>query len=442
MAIQTGFQSEHTCTHDLSALAPAHQVAEGSKDCYPGMPPGREAEPILAERVDGVFKQKLKQEICAAELGAHPEPKDKILNELYEIVDVQKKKLDIQGRLITSLRERLDKSDTLSSLQQKKIDRLEETIDQLNKENLSQKESFEKEIVQLKARNSQQQGEIDQLKNKISQLSAENLLQKEGFEESIRQLRAENLKLKKEIDRLKAENSGLKGRVVESERRMAEQQEKTKIEHQKEIGQRLAESERRMAEQQEKTERRFAEFKEQMEIEHQEKMKRQKEQMEIKQEEKGVMHFGNLLLASFDGYSRGLSKTPLPAVNTFLHLINQKVDERYIYSTGGIFSALSNYCDPNAEIEAIVKAIQDIPVDCAYFNAVCNVIVEYPLFSYLPGKNVEEKVVELCRLVELCSRKRNIVAHQKDKETARKVIEFLVRGHGERWRAFIEEIVK
>ena len=553
MAIQTGFQPEHTCTRDLSALASAQQVAEGSKNCYPDMPPGREAELILTTRVDGVSQQKLRKGICAAELRAHPEPKDKILNELHEIVDVQKKKLDIQERLIASLRERLDKSDTLSSLQQKKIDRLEGTIDQLNKEKLLQKKSFEEEIVQLKARNSQQQGEIDQLKNRISQLSAENLLQKESFEKEIGQLKEENLRLKKEIKQQFAESERIraghqeeiKQQFAESERRMAEQQEKIKAGHQEEMLQQFAESERikaghqeemqrqfteserRMAEQQEKiraghqeeikqqfaeSERRMAEQQEKIKAKHQEEIKQQfaesekrmaelqkeiwqqlaestkkqeelltkmaaqevriraehQEEIRERKKENGFLHFGNLLLDSFEQYVQTLR---LPSIYSLSDLINQEIKEKAhqelaeankglktAEETGqGTEEAHQRVQEAHQKVEeanreankwlnitvnGVFTIISRYHKSGVYFEAVCSALEKYPLISPVPGNSMEKKVKNLANFVTTSSQSRNVVAHQKDKEIALSAIDSIFEEYDDEWNSFINGIIR
>ena len=78
----------------------------------------------------------------------------------------------------------------------------------------------------------------------------------------------------------------------------------------------------------------------------------------------------------------------------------------------------------------------------AYSETVCSALENYPLISPVPGKSVAKKVEELSQLVAQCSKERNDIAHEKDREMAAMAINDLFQKYGKDWETFIREIIE
>ena len=510
-----------TCTHGLTVEG----NSEGVFRCCPNTSSGVDEGLVLATRISGVSQDIIGplSEPSEIQIGT---PKlvsqNKSVNKFRGDLSQQEKRIRVQDGLVVHLRKELDtlREGNSQEIQLRKV--FEKRVTALGEINREQQEA----IFQLEEINYEQRGEIAQLKavnslqqKEIARLSADNLSQQDEFEKRINQLKTEISRVEREKTHQLTESTSASDRMAKMERQLVEHKEEMNLlraehkeeidqrlaglearlraehkeeldriraehkeeldriraehkkeldriraEHKKELDQRLAESETGAAMQRKELDQRLAES-EKQQNETAQTLRRLIKQLDAKQQEKGNIHFANLLLSSLDGYAP--QKPEVSPTCAFAHLVNQKIKERAKKAKQEILKALQE--ETGEGNQRAKKAQQDLgeakqEIDKwlnstvngvftkvsyqssgVYFEAVCEALKEYPFIHHTPptpNGSIEEKVIRLSQLVVGCSKERNLAAHKKNKRVALSIIGDLLQGYGDDWKPFITTITK
>ncbi len=437
-------------THTLFPLECARNVPL-LPDIFHCYSPTPDKDPILAQHIDDTAQVILTTARRQSIENALIEKLRTDLEEQTKMVESQAKQLAIQNDMLKSLRENLT---SLQTQMQETVDLQQTTITLLQREN------------------SEQRAEIERLQRDVAQLHGDKLSQKEEYEKKIRQLNNEITDLKKEVARQKGEITQQKHQIAVAKEEGAQQLAAAEKRADDNLAQQLTAAKEEGARQLTAAEKRaddnlaqqltaaekraddnlaqqLAAFKQEADahlakelitvkertaqqvskyLEEQEKTQKAKNQ-----KKKRCLYFGNILLESLNNYIRTQTSEWLPDRNPFSFFINEKIKQLRFETTVGVFAQLSNY----STREDVKRANDD-----ACFTVVCEALSQYPLLQPLPGKKVENKVLELSGLIFNCSQKRNLVAHMVNKGKARQVVPFLIEDYGAKWGPFIREIVK